>query len=247
LADAPACIFLPGIIAPAVARYAPLIAELGGAVDARTKELEVYTLSPPPETYGIELEVEALAACADRVELERFHLYGHSGGGAVALAFAAAHPERVLSLALDEAAFDFSAEMRAELAGHFELESLLAERPQEAIPRFMRMEVADGVELGPPPGPPPLPNRPAGIAALLRAFTRAEIDADALRAFERPVLYTRGSLSAPRYERSAKRLASVFADLEEVVFEGLHHLNTSHQADPVRVASLLKQLWARAG
>jgi hypothetical protein len=30
------------------------------------------------------------------------------------------------------------------------------------------------------------------------------------------------------------------------VFEGLHHLNTSHQADPLRVAGLLRDLWSDA-
>lgn len=240
-------IFLPGIIAPAVIRYAPLFAELGDAVDARTKELEVYTLSPPREAYSIDDEVAGLSACADLAGLERFHLYGHSGGGAVALAFTAAHPDRVVSLALDEAAFDFSDEMRAELQQHMDLEPVLRERPQEAMPQFMRLEVAEGVELGPPPGPPPLPNRPAGIAAILRAFSTAELDYDTLRRFERPVLYTRGSLSAERYARSASRLAAVFPNFEEVVFDGLHHLNTSHQAEPARVAELLRALWERAG
>lgn len=240
------CIFLPGIIAPAVVRYAPLFAELGDAIDARTKELDVYTLSPPRDDYGIEDEVEALFMCADRARLERFHLYGHSGGGAVALAFTAAHPQRVLSLALDEAAFDFSDEMRTELEGHMQLEPLLRQDPAQAMPQFMHMEVADGVEVAPPPGPPPLPNRPAGIAALLRAFARAEIDYEALRRFERPVLYTRGGLSAKRYACSAARLGAVFQDFEEVVFDRLHHLNTSHQAEPARVALLLRALWDRA-
>jgi pimeloyl-ACP methyl ester carboxylesterase len=238
------CIFLPGIIAPAVIRYAPLFAELDG-VDALTKELEVYTLSPPAN-YSIGTEVEGLARCADRAGLERFHLYAHSGGGAVALAFTATHPERVLSLAVDEPAFDFSDEMAAELQPFHDLEPLLLDNPQEAMARFLAMELADGVDAKPPPGPPPLPNRPAGIAALLRAFASAPIDHDALRNFEGPVLYTRGALSTPLYERSAKRLAEVFRNFEEVVFEDLHHLNTSHQAEPARVASLLRELWERA-
>ena len=45
----PACIFLPGIVAPAVVRYAALIRALGANARAYTKELELYTLSPPPE------------------------------------------------------------------------------------------------------------------------------------------------------------------------------------------------------
>jgi pimeloyl-ACP methyl ester carboxylesterase len=241
----PTCIFLPGIIAPAVVRYAPLIRELGATARAHTKELELYTLTPPPTDYAIADEVEGLLNHSRRIGVDRFHLYGHSGGGAVALAFTAAHPQSVLSLTLDEAAFDFSPEMRADLAEHHELERLMLEDPPQAMARFLRLELQPGVEFAPPTGaPPPLPNRPGGIAAILRAFEQHQLDLDALRAFERPVLYTRGSLSAERYERSAQRLAEIFPNLRAVVFEGIHHLNTSHQAEPARVAALLTELWS---
>jgi pimeloyl-ACP methyl ester carboxylesterase len=239
----PTCVFLPGIIAPAVVRYQALIGELGTDVDARMKELEVYTFSPPPEGFAIKDEIEGLLGATRRAGLERFHLYGHSGGGAVALAFVAAHPERVLSLAVDEPAFDFSPAMTAEFAAHWELRERLLDDPQGAMPQFMRLELKPGVEFQPPAGASPLPNRPGGIAAFLRALQRHELDFDALRAYERPVLYTRGSLSAERYQRSAQRLAALFPDFREVVFEGLHHLNTSNQAEPARVAALLRDLW----
>lgn len=242
--ESPTCIFLPGIIAPAVVRYAALIRELGSDARAYTKELEVYALTPPPDSYSIRDEIEGLVAHADRAGLERFHLYGHSGGGAVALAFTAEHPQMVLSLTMDEAAFDFSAEMRAELAEHDKLQQLMLSDPAQAMGQFMRLELRPGVEFAPPSGgPPPLPNRPAGVAALLRAFQQHELDTDALRGFKRPVLYTRGSLSAERYERSAQRLARILPHYREVVFDGLHHLNTSHQAEPARVAGLLRDLW----
>jgi pimeloyl-ACP methyl ester carboxylesterase len=241
----PACVFLPGIIAPAVVRYAPLIGALGPNLRAYAKELELYAVSPPPDDYAIADELEGVSRWARRVGLDRFHLYGHSGGGAVALAFTAAHPELVLSLTLDEAAFDFSDEMRADLAEHQELQRLMVEDPAQAMPRFMRLELKPDAQFAPPAGgTPPLPNRPGGIAALLRAFERHTLDIDALRRFPGPVLYTRGSLSADRYERSAKRLAVIFPDFREIVFDGLHHLNTSHQAGPARVASLLLELWA---
>jgi pimeloyl-ACP methyl ester carboxylesterase len=226
-------------------RYAALVRELSPDVQAYTKELEVYTLSPPPEDYSLADEVEGLAAAARRAGLERFHLYGHSGGGAVALAFTAARPEMVQTLTIGEAAFDFSDEMRADLAGHGELGQLMRDDPAQAMRQFMQLELKPGVEFTPPAGgPPTLPNRPAGIAALLRAFSRAEVDLESLRAFERPVLYTRGSLSAERYEHSARRLAQIFPNFREVVFEGLHHLNTSNQAEPGRVAGLLRDLWS---
>jgi pimeloyl-ACP methyl ester carboxylesterase len=244
----PACIFLPGVIAPSTARYAALTQELRTRARAYTKELELYTLSPPPDDYAIGDEVDGLARWARRAGLEGFHLYGHSGGGAVALAFTAAHPELVQSLTLDEAAFDFSDEMRADLTEHQELQRLMLEDPAQAMARFMRLELKPDVEFAPPPGgAPPLPNRPAGIAAMLRAFEHHTIDTDALRRFPRPVLYTRGSLSAERYERSSRRLGQILPDYREVVFEGLHHLNTSNQAEPSRVAGLLLHLWSERG
>jgi pimeloyl-ACP methyl ester carboxylesterase len=51
-----------------------------------------------------------MACCrvADDAGIDRFHLYGHSAGGAVALALALAHPDRVLTLAVDEPASDFT-------------------------------------------------------------------------------------------------------------------------------------------
>ena len=58
---------------------------------------------------------------------------------------------------------------------------------------------------------------------------------------------TRGSLTAERYERSGKRLAAIFPNFREVVFDGIHHLNTSHQAEPARVAGLLLELWSEHG
>jgi pimeloyl-ACP methyl ester carboxylesterase len=243
----PTCIFLPGIIAPAVVRYAALIRALGENAEPYVKELEVYALTPPPAEFSIADEVEGLLNDVRRAGLERFHLYGHSGGGAVALAFTAAHPKMVMTLTLDEPAFDFSPEMRAELRGHGELQRLMRDDPAQAMPRFMQLELKSGVEFQPPAtGAAPLPNRPGGIAAMLRAFEHDEIDLGALQAFQGPVLYTRGSLSAERYERSARRLAQIFPDFREVVFDGLHHLNTSNQAEPERVAALLLDLWSAA-
>jgi pimeloyl-ACP methyl ester carboxylesterase len=239
-----AALFLPGIIMPAVLRYAPLLRELGPGIEGRTKELEVYSLTPPPAEYSVGWEVEGLHEAARRAGLERFHLYGHSAGGAVSLAFTARHPEMVLSLTVDEPAFDFTDEGRAELGPTLELMDTLAANPGEAMPRFLRMELRPGVEFQPPSGSPPLPNRPAGVAALLKSFRTYRIDHHVLRRFGGPVLFTRGTLSNERYERSSRRLAGIFPRFREVVFEGLSHLNTSHQAEPARVAALLLEHWA---
>ena len=57
--------------------------------------------------------------------------------------------------------------------------------------------------------------------------------------------YTWGSLTHPRWVMN-QRLAKLFTDFTAQRFEGLHHLNTSHQAEPDRVAELLLRLWQRA-
>ena len=240
-------ILLPGIVAPASVRYAALLAELTD-VNARVTDLAVYAEDAPPPDYSIADELANIAAVAERAGFDRFHLYGHSGGGACALAFAAAHPERVLSLAVDEPATDFSAVDHADpytkdIAAARELPDA------EAMPAFLRLQLAPGVE---PPRPPPgapspwMTKRPAGIRAFSRAIERYDVDPDRYRAFRAPVLYTHGSLSHPRWAAMEKRLAALFPDFRSELFEGIHHLNTSHQAEPARVATLLRELWSRS-
>jgi pimeloyl-ACP methyl ester carboxylesterase len=240
-------IFLPGIIMPAALRYAPLIEALGDSARATTKELEVYGSESPPPGYAIEHEVEGISRAADAAGLDRFHLYGHSAGGACALAYVATHPERILSLALDEPASDFSAEDQSELrkglAGIAELPA--AERMQA----FLRFNLAPGVDPpAPPTGPAPpwMSSRPGGIEAFGGAMLRHRLATERLRGFDRPVYYSHGSLSHPRWAAMPERLASVFPDFTAELYEGIHHLQTSHQREPARVAVALRRLWSRA-
>src|SRR5437588_4241612 len=97
-------IALPGGVMPAEVRYAPLASALANDVQLHFKNLEVYAGDVPPTGYSIDLEVEAVGRFADSLGLDRFHLLGYSGGGFVSLAFAGAHPDRLLSLALFEPA-----------------------------------------------------------------------------------------------------------------------------------------------
>ncbi len=240
-------ILLPGIIMPAAQRYAPLLRQLDD-VDAIPKDLEVYARGEPPADYAIDTEIAGIAAAADGAGLARFHLYGHSGGGACALAFAVAHPERVLSLAVDEPATDFSPEDRSDPYVD-ELAAAQSLPGPEAIAAFLRLQVAPGVELPPrPEGPPPpwMATRPAGIRAFTQAIARHHVDPARYEAFTAPVLYTHGSLSHPRWTAMRDRLARRFSAFSAELFDGLHHLNTSHQAEPERTAALLRAFWARA-
>jgi len=239
-------ILLPGIVAPAAIRYHDLLQHLDG-LSAMVKDLEVYREPQPPSNYSITHEVEGLARAADDAGFDRFHLYGHSGGGAIALAFAAAHPERLSSLAVDEPASDFSDECNATY-GWEEFDRASALPPAEATRAFLALQVSSSVELPPPPDIPPpwMSTRPAGIRAFIRAARSHRVALDAYRRFTAPVYFSRGSLTHPRWELMEKRLSTVFPRFSSEVFEGLHHLNTSHQAEPQRVAGRLRAFWRLA-
>ena len=88
--------------------------------------------------------------------------------------------------------------------------------------------------------------RPAGINAFIAALERHEQLDERYPMFRAPVLFTWGSLTHPRWDQMRSRLAAAFTDFTAVRFDGLHHLNTSHQAEPDRVAGLLRALWTRA-
>lgn len=238
-------LFLPGIATPARVAFAALLAQLDPAVEAVTKELEVYAGDAPPEGYDLQTEVDGLDRFATEHGHHRFHLYGHSIGGAVALAYTARHGDRVTSLALNEAATDFSTDDHAFIASQ-----RLSELPEDQrMAAFVRQLVRPDIQLDAPPAVPTTPEsakRPAGIAAGIAAIEAATLDDAALRAYPRPVYYSYGSLSNARWEAMGARLTTVFADCTVERYEGRHHLDTSHQAEPARVAVALHRLWARA-
>lgn len=241
-------IFLPGILMPAFVRYAPLLAELGDERITLTKELEVYAAAAPPDDYSIATEVDGVQRFADEHGLDRFHLYGHSAGASIALAYAATHPDRVVSVALDEPASDFSDSDRHAMA--LDLPADLDDLPvPERMARFARSLVRSGVEppgLAPPSDNPEMAKRPAGLGAFSRALAGYDLERDTVRSFARPVYFSYGSLSNERWEAMAQRLEKDFPHCTVERYEGIHHLNTSHQAEPKRVATALHRLWATA-
>ncbi len=241
-------VFLSGILMPATARYAPLRSELRGSRRTLTKELEVYGGAEPPLEYSLRTEVDGLERFAGEHGLDEFHLYGYSAGASVALTYVTEHPGRVVSLAVDEPASDFSDEDRQAIAA--DLPDDLEELPvPERFARFVRSCVRDGVELPPPPAPPSDPEmakRPAGLGAFSRALSAHRLDHAALRAFKRPVYFSYGSLSNERWETMAQRFKRDLVRCTVERYDGVHHLHTSHQAQPARVAIALERLWTDA-
>jgi pimeloyl-ACP methyl ester carboxylesterase len=239
-------LLLPGIIAPAAVWYAPLLAELP-SVHAVPKDLELYRDPVPATDYSIATEIDGVHRVADLHGFDEFHLCGHSAGAAVALAYVAAQPHRVRSLALDEPAIDFTDEGHRTY-GWEAFDQALTLSEGEAMAAFMRLQVADDVELPAPQGPmpPEMANRPAGIRAFIAATRGYRVEGDAYRRFTAPVYFSMGSRTHPRWTGMRDRLAEVFPDFTVEVYEGLHHLDTSHQAQPERVAAALRRLWTRA-
>jgi surfactin synthase thioesterase subunit len=68
-----------------------------------------------------------------------------------------------------------------------------------------------------------------------------------MRAFERSVLFVLGGLSNPDYyRRMAERLETSFPEFRLEVFDGRHHFDPPHWAEPERFARLLEEHWRRA-
>jgi pimeloyl-ACP methyl ester carboxylesterase len=243
-------ILLPGIVLPGDLAYDALRAALGDGVDAHVKDLEVYATEEPPDGYGLQTEIDGVLREAENAGFERFHLVGYSGGGAISTAFVARHPDRVLSLSLLEPAWIGNqglSETEREAWVDFER---IGELPaEEMLPRFVRAQLAPGVEPPPPPpgpAPPWMAKRPAGIRALVAAFRREHLDPAGLRAFERPVYYALGALSNPGYFGAmAERLRALFPDYTLDVYEGRHHFDPPHRVEPERLAARLRELWDR--
>jgi pimeloyl-ACP methyl ester carboxylesterase len=245
-------ILLPGGILPARLAYENLLATFDRDVAARTKELEVYSAADvPPPAYELNNEITGIERSADEAGFERFHLVGYSAGGASSLAYALTRPDRLLSLTLAEPAWaGVEGRTPAEVAAADRILATIALPPDQMLPAFIRAQLADGVE---PPQPPPDPappwmaDRPAGTRAIAAAFQRFAFPPDAMQAFDRPVLFVLGGLSNPdHYRRMAERLETSFPHFRLEVFDGRHHFDPPHRAEPERFARLLEDHWRRA-
>jgi pimeloyl-ACP methyl ester carboxylesterase len=244
-------ILLPGAVLPADLAYDALVEVLGDEAEVVAKDLEVYAGDAPPGDYSLDTEVAGVLREADARGFPGFHLVGYSGGGAAALATAARHSGRLLSLALLEPAWAGDWDLTgSERALRREFERLDALGPDEFMEAFARVQLRPGVTLpAPAPGPPApwMAKRPAGIRALMRTFRSYDLDRGSLRRFDRPVYYALGGLSNPDlYGEIAERLSRVFEDFALELFEERHHFDPPHRIEPKRLARSLRALWERA-
>ena len=244
----PQVICLPGSVAPAANRYAPLKAAIGDRAELHLKDLELYRSDNPPDGYSIEMELEGVDRFAASLGLDHFHLIGYSGGGMISLAYAGTRPKRLLSLGLFEAArvpgeltpaerdfFDHLSEKVAGLQG------------PDFMAAFVRAQVKPAAVLPPPPPPnPEMRKRPAGIAALIRVFESYSFDRDLLRACTFPVFYSYGDLSHDEQALKAGVLAQLFPDIHVRRFDGIHHFVAPEEIYTPGHTQALLDIWERA-
>ncbi|MDN5914620.1 MAG: hypothetical protein L0I76_05850 [Pseudonocardia sp.] len=148
-------------------------------------------------------------------------------------------------MALNEPGTDFSDAAR----GAISVEQVSDVPADQFMPRFVQQFVRPGVEL--PASPPPSLNpemakRRAGLAAAIPAMYDYRVDEDDLRSYRGPAYFAYGTLSSELWEAMAERVPHVLGDCTVERYEGRHHLDAPHQAEPRRLAAALTVLWKRA-
>ena len=236
-------------VTPAGISYGPLLSVIGDEVTAALKDLEVLAGDAPPPDYAFAAEVEGIRRVADEARQESVHLVGFSAGASAALAFAAKYPERVASLALVEPPFiGNKARTPEERAFWAAGDEAMANPPAERMGAFLRMLVRPGVQppdRPPDPVPPWMLKQPAALGTLHRSFKSHDLDLESLHDFGEPVYLAVGSLSNPAWDRMAQRLGEALPSIEVEVYEGRHHLDPPHVAEPERFGRALRELWRR--
>src|SRR5260370_39328736 len=89
-------------------------------------------------------------------------------------------------------------------------------------------------------------NRPAGIAALVKAFDVYDFDRELLRAAPFPVFYGYGDISQEEKQLKAGILARLFADFRVHRYAGVHHFVPPDQIYTPQHVSALLALWQGA-
>ena len=246
----PQVICIPGSVAPAAQRYQALAAHVRDEADLYLKDLEVYREAAPPANYSIQEELDAVDRFADSKHLERFHLVGYSGGGFISLAYSATRPHRNISLALFEPARIPGKLTDQEREFFAMLERKLDGLQGEAfMSTFVREQVKPGAVLPPPPSGPvslEMQKRPAGIAAMSKAFDAYPFERDLLSAAPFQVFYAYGDLSHEEQALKAGILARLFADIHVRRYHGVHHFVPPEMIYTPEHAATLLDHWRRA-
>lgn len=191
-----------------------------------------------PGPYAMSVHVDDLLALMDELQIERAHLVGTSYGGEVGMMFAAAHPERVKSLAVIASVSRVDAALRRDVTLWAEIArnepqrlwevtlpfnyspKFIAEHPEIIEAGRMRVSALPGEWF-------------RAFADLCDAFTTLNVRLEAIRC---PTLVMCGSEDVLKPLRFSREIAEGIANAELRVIEGAGHAVVIEAADQVNAA-----------
>ncbi len=179
------------------------------------------------DAYSIEQMADDVEALIDRVGFDRYHLLGHSMGGAIAQEIALRSPERVITLTLEDTGAKLAGDPDDDIARY------TAGRVQIALEEGMEALANRSANLEPPPYLPA-----ARLAEERERLTRMSVDAfvgaahairewpgarDRVSAIEIPTLIICGELDAPVLFKASQELAELIPNAKLTIVPQAAH------------------------
>jgi len=182
------------------------------------------------ETVSFEAFVRDLEAMVDAAGLQQFVLFGHSQGGAIALEYAAKHPERVSHLVLlgtyARGRFKRSPESRSEAEAQLKLVEFGWGGDDPSYRQFFASQFMPGASLEQLRQMSELQrvsSSPSDAVRILRAFYDIDVSESVPRiSCPALVLHARGDLRVPFEE--GRKLAAMIPDARFVPLESDNHI-----------------------
>lgn len=231
--------------------FAGTIAALRGAAgqptDLAFKDMEFARFVDPSRwmDWTLDTEVAAIELLRQRAKTLELDLVGYSGGAAVALAYAVAHPEVLASLTLIESPWIGNDVWSEEEAAFRAAYDRLSEEPSVDF-----WAAITGILNGPQTPVPPRPPMEAedlknAFVGVWRGYQQAPLDRGRLAHIHWPVYLPVGEGSSPRMRAQAECLASCFPNARVETYEGASHFDLPF-VGAKRLAEGLNRMWTES-
>jgi 3-oxoadipate enol-lactonase len=204
---------------------------------------------PVPGAFSLEQQARDASALLAHLGVERAHVIGHSGGGAIAVQLAIESPRVVHSLVVLEPAIMPADAIAAFLTDAAPLlEAYRSGHVPEALDLWMSAVSApdwrSAVESTVPGGAEQAEKDASTFFEVeLPTLPDWTFAAERLKRISQPVLYVLGSESGPRFEGANRYFRSLIPHSEDVVVPGVNHL--MQMRDPKGVAAPIAEFLSR--
>jgi pimeloyl-ACP methyl ester carboxylesterase len=222
-------------------------------VRAGFHDISAFTGAAPPHDYTWQREVDLMLAGIDSFGAEDVYLVGFSAGATLALAAAAAVPDRVAGLGLIEPAWAFLPLSAVEQDYFAAMDGVLDLPPDQQRMAFLRLLVRPDVDLPPrdPAGDRPYqqaaPAKDTPLAVVTRAMRSHRLPPRGLAGYPGPVYLAVGGLSSPMWQAQSGALRAALPRCTVRTYPDRHHLDAPHHADAPRFVDELVAAWHLGG